>query len=149
MNVDETLTTTDVAPPKPDHNYDLREADAYGYTAAVSEEDQKKGRAAGDVIMFKYAGFSEGAYHLILLGDDGRAIGTAQCPEACIAIKERFTDGSSKRIAFTESSIIGAAFQDAFRGKLVKVHAQHTAPQGNVPSQTYENNIVETDENEG
>lgn len=149
MNVDETLTTTDVAPLRPDHNYDLREGGAYGYTAAVSEEDQKKGRAAGDVLMFKYAGLSDGAYHLLLLGDDGQVIGTAECPEQCVAIKERFTDGGAKRVAFTESSVIGAAFEDAFRGKLVKVQEHRTASPVSAPMPTYENNIVETDESVG
>src|SRR4051812_38716123 len=64
MNVDENLTTTEViaetssAPPIPPkvHLYAINDGDKYGYVAAVSEEDKKQGKAAGDVVLFSYRG---------------------------------------------------------------------------------------------
>jgi len=70
MNVDENLTTTDVDAEGPDlnemaatakaHNYDDKEGSIYEYISAVSEDDAKKGRAVGEVVLFAFRGVKNG-----------------------------------------------------------------------------------------
>ncbi|WP_426714979.1 hypothetical protein [Chromobacterium violaceum] len=38
------------------HDYSMKDGFEYGYEQAVSENDQKKGQAANELLMFKYAG---------------------------------------------------------------------------------------------
>lgn len=128
LNIDETLSTEnivgadEVVPAEvaePDHNYDFREGDTYGYIAAVSEEDRKRGRAAGDVVLFIYRGKTEDGHRLEQVDASGRSLGYAECAVPCVAIRTtRF--GRVDRLAFNPSSVIGAAFEDALNGKLVE-----------------------------
>jgi hypothetical protein len=132
FNVDETMTTNAVlendataevaAPPEiaPAHRWQFHEGDVYGYIAAVSEEQRKQGQAAGDVVMYVYRGFFDGADHLDNVDAAGRALSNLECARPCIAIKvSRY--GGGERIAFNPASVSGAAFIDASNGKLIAV----------------------------
>lgn len=107
-------------PPPPPHNYDLKEGTTYSYIAAVSEEQEKRGQAAGDVLMFKYLGKSDGMNVVASVDDAGRMFGRSRCAEPCVIIKR---DGM-RSIAFNTSSVIGAVFEDAMHGYL------EVAPEG-------------------
>lgn len=105
-------------PPAPEvasHNYDEREEWTYYYVAAVSEEDRKRGRAVGSVHAFQYLGRNALGEHIIAsIRSDGTVSYRAKCAASCRIIH---TDNGD-RIAYAPASIIGAAFEDAFRGKL-------------------------------
>jgi hypothetical protein len=115
------------APAAPAHNYAFKEADAYGYIAAVSEEESKRGKVAGDVVMFRYGGFWDDEFHLERLDDNGDVIGLITCSKPCIAIK-RYSSGSMTRTAYDPASIVGAAMEDAMNGRL-----KRTAPKSEKP----------------
>lgn len=100
--------------PQPLHNYDQREGPIYSYIAAISEDDQKAGKAAGDVISFAYLG-KRGAKHVLArVNPDGSVLGEVYCNEPCKIIS--YPNGN--QLAFNEGSIIGAAFADAIAGRL-------------------------------
>ena len=102
-------------PPMPRHNYDERDGSNYFYVAAVSEEDRKKGIAAGNVIVFQYLGLDDDGKHVLASIDtDGSIMNRARCASPCRIIQRDY----GKPIAYSPGSIIGAAFEDAFRGKL-------------------------------
>lgn len=102
-------------PPVPDHNYDERRGSNYYYVAAVSEEDERKGRAVGDVVVYQYLGKNSAGQHVLAsMNSRGLVNYEASCSVPCRIIDT--SDGQS--IAFSPRSIIGAAFEDAFRGKL-------------------------------
>lgn len=102
-------------PQIPDHNYDERRGDTYYYIAAVSEEDKKKGLATGQVIAYQYLGTNSSGEHILAnLRNNGTVSHRARCIKPCRIID---TDYGGK-IAYSSISIIGSAFDDAFRGKL-------------------------------
>lgn len=113
-----TPTATAPTPPEPqlpDHNYDEREGWTYYYIAAVSEEDQKRGRAVGNVSAFQYLGRNADGEHIIAsLHPNGAVSYRAKCATECRIIDTDY----GEKIAYSPRSLIGAAFQDAFRGKL-------------------------------
>jgi hypothetical protein len=143
MNVDENLTTadynepltTDSSPapvPAPSHLYAIKDGDKYGYVAAVSEDDQKRGKVAGDVTFFVYRGKVGDTYKIDLVTPDGQIVEDDECQRPCTAIK-RYTYGGISYLGFTPDSLIGAAYTDAFNGFLVPAsrpqpHAYSTEP---------------------
>ena len=141
-----------VQPPlPPSHHYNFREGDVYGYVAAVSEDAQKRGQVAGDVVMFRYAGFSGGQFHLEQLNAQKEVIGSATCAKPCVAIKSDI-EGHVERIAYNPDSIIGAAFDDAMNGQLrpkrravmePESGAQMSAGASNGPSEGTSNETTE------
>ena len=105
-------------PPAPEsHNYDFVEDGSYGYVSAVSEDDRKRGVAIGNVLLFRYLGKIEGVYRIQLLSDSGQVTGYYECPRQCGAIKS-YVGGAMRRIPYNPTSMVGAAFEDAFLGKL-------------------------------
>lgn len=113
-----TQPTTEPPTPAPEtHNYNFAEDGAYGYVSAVSEEDRKRGVAIGDVLLFRYLGKSEGLYRIQWLNDSGQVISYYECPRQCGAIKA-YAGGTMHRIPYNPQSLVGAAFEDAFLGKL-------------------------------
>ena len=102
-------------PQIPDHNYGERRGDTYYYIAAVSEEDKKRGLATGQVIAYQYLGTNSSGEHILAnLRTNGTVSHRARCNKPCRIID---TDNGDK-IAYSPISIIGSAFDDAFRGKL-------------------------------
>jgi hypothetical protein len=128
MNVDENLTTADynepltpesdaAAAPVPTHLYAIKDDDRYGYVTAVSEDDQKQGKAAGDVIFFVYRGRDRNTYKLDQVTASGVVVETTECQRPCTAIK-RYRYGDVSYVGFEPTSIIGSAYTDAFNGFL-------------------------------
>lgn len=116
--------------PVPTHNYVEREGATYFYVTAVSEEDQKKGKAVGDVLGFRYLGKNDKGQHaLAQVADNGRVISNALCSEPCAIIKY----GEGERIAYNPDSIIGSAFQDAINGFLKTAPDKGSFDQTNYP----------------
>jgi hypothetical protein len=122
MNVDDLTvdnlivndtSATDTAIPGP--NYAEEENGTYSYIAAVSEEEQKRGRAAGNVLRYVFRGVSRGVYRISLVDDYGRPISDSECTKPCAVIKTS-GGGTVVRRGFTPESLIGAAFQDALNG---------------------------------
>lgn len=104
-----------IVPQAPDHRYDERDGWTYYYIAALSDEDRKLGRAAAGVSAFQYLGQnSEGEHILASLNDDGTVSYRAKCAAVCKIIATDY----GRKIAFSPDSLIGAAFSDAFNGKL-------------------------------
>ena len=98
----------------PPHRYDQEDHGTYYYIGSVSEEDQKKGKVAGDALGFRYLGKNERGEHIIeAVADNGTAIARSYCSEPCKVIRE-----PSGRVGFNPASIIGAAFEDAINGHL-------------------------------
>lgn len=112
---DSELPTAELPAPVPTHNFVEEERGTYYYVTAVSEEDQKKGKAVGDVLGYRYLGKNDKGQHVLAsVADNGRVIAKAYCSEPCTIIKY----GDGERIAYNPNSIIGSAFQDAINGLL-------------------------------
>jgi hypothetical protein len=105
-------------PTKQEPNYSEREGDTYFYISAISEEDQKKGKAVGDVLGYQYLGIKDGMHTLQLVGGDGTPLGTYECATECKIIKRRGRSGV-ERIPYEPGSVIGSAFADAIAGNLM------------------------------
>lgn len=107
--------TSPAAPLLPDHNYDEKRGWNYYYVAAISDEDRKNGRAAGGVSVYQYLGLNDDGRHVLAnMNPNGSVSFTATCSSPC-----RIIDHSlGGNFAYSPESIIGAAFQDAMRGKL-------------------------------
>jgi hypothetical protein len=108
------ISQSEVSPP----NYDEKEGDTYLYVAAVSEEDRKAGRSAGNVVMFRYLGEANGTFRIASVGESGKQFGVSTCPRQCKVIKTTWSDGSVRRLGYDPASVIGSAFEDAFNGHL-------------------------------
>jgi hypothetical protein len=119
MNVDnlavDNLVVNDVASVMP--NYTEEEDGVYSYVAAVSEEDKKQGKAAGNVLRFAFRGIQDGNYVLSLVDDDGNPLSDSECSKPCRIIKTHVGDSVVRR-EYTPDSMIGAAFEDALNGRL-------------------------------
>ena len=128
MYVDENLTTPDVnvagtdsneiASPVKAHNYDDKDGSIYEYISAVSEEDAKKGRAVGDVVLLAFRGVKNGMYRLSAVADDGRTKWYYECSSPCIVIKRYARGILVDRLPFSPASVIGSAFEDALNRRL-------------------------------
>lgn len=109
-----------VPPPAPPHNYSDKDGSTYYYVTAVSEEEAKTGKAAGDVASYRYGGKDDDGAHVVF------GYGTRYtCSVPCKIIKT--SDG--RRLAYNEGSIIGAVFQDAIRGYLKATPKPKPQPQ--------------------
>ena len=116
-------------PPKPEHRYADRDGDVYFYIMALSEEDKKKGKAAGGVVGFRYIGETNDVYRL----QDAIPYGAINaCSNPCKVIKTTRHDGGIERVEFNPDSIIGAAFTDAFNGYLTPAGASKRTASLNV-----------------
>jgi hypothetical protein len=125
MNVDENLTTTDMnatsaetAPPPKVHNYQEKDGTTYEYVSAVSEEDAKKGKAVGDVLLYAFRGVFDGRYRISAVDNDGRSEWYYECSNPCGVIKQYRQGHVVDRVPYNPASVIGAAFEDAFNGFL-------------------------------
>lgn len=115
---------TDVATPEdaetpsaPSPQYRDSEGDRYLYVAEVSEDDRKKGKAAGSVIEYRFLGEKNGVLTLEEVAEDGAALGRLECRRDCQIMK--FTSGGQvSRLPYGNSSIASAAMADAINGFL-------------------------------
>lgn len=114
------------APSEPAHYYDARDGIFYSYYTAVSEDDRKAGRAAGGVITFAYMGMRGDKHVLAQVRANRSVIGESYCKDPC----EVITSSDGRETAYTERSVIGAAFADAIRGHLEVAIYNRPEPQG-------------------
>jgi hypothetical protein len=113
-----------IAPPKPDHYYEVVEDMAYGYTAALSLEDKQRGVAAPKVLMFRYAGMRDGKHQVHQ--SDGMRFTAIECSNPCEVLKiMTFIDQDYlrsqvhvERMKNMPGSIANRVFEDALKGKL-------------------------------
>src|SRR3546814_16608607 len=83
MPADEPIAI-DAAPVLPDHNYDEKRGWTYYYVAAISEEDRKKGRAAGAVVAYQYLGLNDDGRHVLAnMNPNGTVNHEASCASPC------------------------------------------------------------------
>lgn len=106
---------------KPLPNYAEMENGVYYYIVAVSDEDRKKGVAAGEVIGYRYLGLNDKQQHTLQsISRNGSLSMKAYCADPCAIIKYE----NGERISFSPSSVIGGAFQDAINGHLAPYKEQ-------------------------
>src|SRR3546814_14239022 len=83
-SLDAESAPTDASPSVPDHNYDEKRGWTYYYVAAVSDEDRKKGRAAGSVVAYQYLGKNEEGQHVLAsMNTNGTVSHRASCASPC------------------------------------------------------------------
>lgn len=111
----ENIAAAPVAPPPPSHIWEYREGQEYGYAGALSEDDQKAGRAVAPVHMFRYIGEANGVYTVADASDGMMTV--ASCSNPCQVVKI-FGGGSMERVTFNPESLVGAALTDAFNGQM-------------------------------
>jgi len=91
------------------HNWTVHEDGAYGYVSG------KRGPAAEPVATFRYLGLIDGEYQI---GVDDASGTIASCANPCAAIRYIQEGETIQRVAYDPQSAIGAAFADAFSGRL-------------------------------
>lgn len=117
---DASESSTDSDAPDPSPSYREKEGDRYFYVTEVSEEDKNKGKAAGDVVEYRYLGEQGGLLTLEEVTENGTTLGRLECQRACRIMK--FTgDGQVSRIPYGNDSIASAAMRDAINGFLKPV----------------------------
>lgn len=121
------------------HNYAERDGDLYMYITAVSDEEKAKGRATGDVLIYRYQG-REGRVHILNQVDDGGdLVARLECTEPCRIIKMKVGSEIS-RIPHNSDSVVGSAFDDAINGNLEpakptkKAQVTEGTPSGTIPA---------------
>lgn len=114
-----------VAPPPPSHDYAMVDNGTYGYEPALSEEDVRNGKATKPLIMMRYVGNKNGAYVIIILGQDASDTGVitrVSCQAPCQFAKSETLSGDSviktETLRVTPDSIVGAMLSDAVSGQL-------------------------------
>lgn len=108
----------------PDHYYVMQDGMKYGYPAAISEDAQKAGQRAEQLVMALYAGEKNGKHQVHLI--DGVTVTAMECESPCRYIKAMsyidnpYLKGQIKveHIATAPDSLGYQIMQDAIRGKL-------------------------------
>ncbi len=101
----------------PTPNYRDREGDRYFYVAEVSEDDRKKGKAAGEVIEYRFLGEKADVFTLEQVAENGSPLGRLECRRDC-QIMKLSSVGQVSRLPYGNSSIASAAMEDAINGFL-------------------------------
>ncbi len=115
-------TPTPSLPPAPNPNYAEHEGDRYFYVAEVSEEDRKNGKAVGNVSQYRFLGEKDGRLTLEGVTESGVSIGRLECARECRIMKSTIGPIVT-RLPYSNTSIAGAAMEDALNGLLVPVKA--------------------------
>jgi hypothetical protein len=114
---DETISQ---APADPSHNYAMEEDGEYGYEGAISEDEQKAGRAAKPVIMVRYLGLKDGIYSIQIRS--GQSAETMSCKAPCQFIKVKDTYAGqvmkTETVHTTGHAVMDAVFADAMNDQL-------------------------------
>ena len=92
------------------HNWAVHEGGAYGYAPVSGRRD-----LTAPVATFRYLGLVDGEYQI---GIDDASGTIASCAKPCAVIRYVQEGETTQRVAFDPQSAIGAAFTDAFNGKL-------------------------------
>ncbi|MGX7001394.1 hypothetical protein [Caballeronia sp. KNU42] len=98
----------------------------YGYEPALSEEDVRKGTATKPLIMMRYVGNKNGAYVIIVLGQDANdssVVNRVSCQVPCEFAKSEVVAGDTvvktETLRVTPDSLVGAMLTDAASGQLI------------------------------
>ena len=118
-----TPANESAAAPVPTQHFDTKEGEVYIYQSALSEDDKNAGKATPNLVGFKYLGEDAGVHTLQLLDPQDDPMGKASCSNPCKFIKMT-VNGTTQRMAYSEDSLIGSAFQDAFNGLLEPIVAK-------------------------
>jgi hypothetical protein len=101
------------APSRPAvHNWLYRKGQEYAYQQDPSAVPHKAGSQAPAVQMYRFLGERDGVYTLQVDGE------TATCANPCQVITLQAGGFHRERLAFDPDSLIGAAFTDAFNGRM-------------------------------
>jgi hypothetical protein len=114
-----------VATPPPastSRNWQYRVGQEYAYQGEPSEDQKKAGQSTPAVQMYRYLGEHDGVFKLQVGGE------TATCANPCQVITVRSGLFHVERLAFDPDSLIGAAFTDAFNGRLEIYNPAKPAP---------------------
>lgn len=119
-----------VAPPVRLHNYDVQDGPEYGYTAAITPQEQQAGQVGNSVFMFSYAGQRDEKYQVHLA--KGNVLQAFECSAPCEVIKIMTVideDGlrqhvNTERMRVAPNMIAALALEDAINGKL-RAYEQH------------------------
>ncbi|WP_043632725.1 hypothetical protein [Chromobacterium haemolyticum] len=116
--------TTPAAQAEPAHHYVLEDNGMYGYQSALTEEDQKKGRSAGDVVMILYLG-KKNDLETIALGND-----IITCKTPCEYAKSvSILTNRQEFVHATPTSLLHAMFEDAANGVLKPMSLEDKPPE--------------------
>lgn len=107
-------TSNSDAPAPPSHRYAEKSKGVYYYVSAVSDNDRANGKGAGDVSGFKFLGKNDDGEFILGLVDGSEIVGKAYCHKPCAVV--RLSNG--EKAGFSEDTVIGSAFTDAFNGQL-------------------------------
>ena len=110
-------TTSPVADATPTHNYKVKEGSNYGYLGGLSDEDKSKGKAAADLVLFRYLGEKDGLYKVQQIEENGQAILSISCTKPCEFMKLS-VGGEVSRVEYNPATLGGAVIQDALSGEL-------------------------------
>ena len=127
-------------PPPPSHNYAMVDNGTYGYEPALSENDVRDGKAAKALIMARYVGNKNGAYVVIVLGQDANDVGVTNrvsCQAPCEFAKSEIMSGDTviktETLRVKPDSLIGAMLEDAVSGQLIPYGRTTTTPTISAP----------------
>lgn len=116
--------TSPAAQAEPAHNYVIEDNGRYGYQSALTEEDQKKGRSAGDVVMIFYLG-KRNDLETIALGND-----IITCKTPCEYAKSvSILTNRQEFVHATPTSLLHAMFEDAANGVLKPMSLEDETPE--------------------
>lgn len=119
---------------KAGHNYSMKDGFEYGYEQAISENDQKKGQAANELLMFKYAGQKNGQYQVY--AKSGAFVTVAQCGNPCEFIKVMtFYQKShikTERLRAVDGMIGWMVLQDAINGHMEQWKSEKNGKKGSM-----------------
>ena len=102
----------EASPEPPTPNYVEHRKGIYYYAEAVSENDQKNGKAAGDVHGFRYLGKNADGEMTLSVANYPSVKFT--CADPCKVIHGT----TGQNVEFSPNSVIGGAFTDAMNGLL-------------------------------
>ncbi len=104
------------ASPPPTHHWVYQEGKEYGYAAAISEDEQRAGRAASEITMYRFLGEKDGVYSIATKTPYGLVV--AACANPCQVVKVTAGGEVLSRAQFDEDTIVGSALTDAFNGQM-------------------------------
>lgn len=103
----------------PTHRWEYREGKEYGYSAALSDDDKKAGKAVAEVQMFRFLGEKDGVYR-VGFSQNGSTM-VAGCANPCQVVKITISSEYSSevsRVQFNPDTVIGGVLMDAFNGQM-------------------------------
>lgn len=106
-------------------NYIYAEDGTYYYAAAITQRQRAAGVVAGDAVGYRFYGKNvSGEYVLASVSGGGQITGLVYCKNPCRVIR---TSGGA-RFVNNGRLLVGSAFADAIRGKLINTNPELVRP---------------------